>query len=83
MKCPKCGATTREGATFCNQCGASLEPAGEQAAAESSVKPKWLRRVLELKWIIAVYLVVSVVCMACACLLGFRTQWILWTLGLR
>ncbi|MBN1978310.1 MAG: zinc ribbon domain-containing protein [Anaerolineae bacterium] len=81
MNCPKCGALVREGATFCNHCGAPLKTSPEIPQGDAT-KPVWLRRVYELKWIILAYLIASVLCMSCACLLGYRTQWILWKLGL-
>jgi uncharacterized membrane protein YvbJ len=81
MNCPKCGALVREGAGFCNRCGASLAVNAE-TPPEDKARPVWLKRVYELKWIILAYLIASVICMSCACLLGYRTQWILWRLGL-
>jgi ribosomal protein L40E len=81
MKCPKCGATNAKDAVHCEQCGASLHPAGAAPQAPSS--SLLMARVGELKWIIVAYLVASLICMSCSCLLGYRTQWILWKLGLR
>lgn len=82
MDCPKCGATAEEGAVLCGECGASLEGLADppNGGAAGSLL---MRRVSELKWIILFYLVMSVLCMSCACCLGYRTQWILWRLGLR
>ena len=82
MSCPKCGATMREGAVLCDQCGASLE-AREGVPQGEVPRSRLMRRVDELKWIIVVYVILSLCCMSCACLLGYRTQWILWRLGLR
>jgi uncharacterized membrane protein YvbJ len=82
MNCPECGREVREGAQFCNHCGARLN-AEWRPEQQERAEPRWKRRVYELRWIIVAYLVVSCVCMSCACLLGYRTQWILWRLGLR
>ncbi|MGD8815246.1 MAG: hypothetical protein PVI78_12310 [Anaerolineales bacterium] len=46
-------------------------------------KPTWMRRVMEVRWIIVVYLAVSAICMSGCCLLGYRANWILWRFGLR
>jgi uncharacterized membrane protein YvbJ len=81
MKCPKCGATNAKDAARCKQCGARLQPAG--AARQGASSSLLMARVGELKWIIVAYLVASLFCMSCSCLLGYRTQWILWRLGLR
>lgn len=82
MNCPKCGATLEEDAVLCHECGASLEVGADPPQGEAAGS-RWMRRVAELKWIILFYLVMSVLCMSCACCLGYRTQWILWRLGLR
>jgi hypothetical protein len=39
--------------------------------------------IAETKWIILVFVVWCVITLPCACFLGYRTQWILWKLGLR
>ncbi len=77
MKCPTCGAELGEGVSLCSHCGANLGPQG------AASQPLWKRRVQELKWIIVAYIILSLACMSCACLVGYRTQWILWKLGLR
>lgn len=46
-------------------------------------RPIWMRRILEVRWIIVVYLAVSALLMSCCCLLGYRFNWILWQLNLR
>ena len=81
MNCPECGATMREGASFCNQCGASLK-AHEGVSQGEVPRSHLMRRVDELKWIIVLYVILSLCCCACGCLLGYRAQWILWKLGL-
>jgi hypothetical protein len=73
MECPNCGAELAEGAATCYRCGAELSPP----------KSRFAMRLQELKWIIIVYVILSLACMSCACVLGYRTQWILWKLGLR
>lgn len=82
MNCPNCGATIQEGASLCDSCGAKLSTHSEPPQ-EGEARPLWMKRAYELRWIILAYLVASAVCMCCACLLGYRTNWILWQLGLR
>jgi uncharacterized membrane protein YvbJ len=82
MQCPQCGASLREGAKFCNTCGARLE-------AQVEIPPKrtaldaWKETLLEMKWVLLGFLILCMVTCPCACFLGYRTQWILWKLGLR
>ena len=82
MICPQCGGEMREGAQFCSQCGTSPNTQ-EGIQQEERTRPRWVWRVNELRWVILAYVLASCVCMSCACLLGYRTQWILWRLGLR
>jgi hypothetical protein len=37
----------------------------------------------ETKWIILIFLVLILISSSCCLLLGYRTNWILWQLGLR
>lgn len=37
----------------------------------------------EAKWLIIAFLVLFVISLPCCCFLGYRTNWILWQLGLR
>ena len=37
----------------------------------------------ETKWIIIAFVVLFVISLPCCCFLGYRTNWILWQLGLR
>ncbi|MBN1814609.1 MAG: hypothetical protein JXA14_22405 [Anaerolineae bacterium] len=43
----------------------------------------WKETLLEMKWFLLAFLVWCMVTCPCACFLGYRTQWILWKLGLR
>ena len=82
MECSQCGASLREGATFCNKCGARLE-AQARAPQERTTLDTWKETLMEMKWILLAFLVWCMVTCPCACFLGYRTQWILWKLGLR
>jgi len=82
MNCPKCGAIMREDAHFCNQCGARLE-GHEHVPKVEAPRSRLMSRIQELKWIIMIYVIMSLCCMSSAFFLGFRTNWILWKLGLR
>lgn len=44
-----------------------------------SLKTFWIER----KAIVVTFLILFAVSLPCCCLLGFRTNWILWQLGLR
>lgn len=57
----------------------SDEEVSQDAAEESRLK-EILR---ETKWIIVAFLILCAVTLPCACCAGYRTQWILWKLGLR
>ena len=82
MKCPKCGAEMREGAHFCNQCGARFEQQ-TQIPHNASRQSRLLSIVQDMKWTIIIFAILSLCCMSSTFFLGFRTNWILWKLGLR
>lgn len=83
MQCPKCGAINRDNAKFCHQCGFSF-PIQHTSQPELVDKKARLRyRIHQLKWFIIAYIILSLCCMSSSFFLGFRTNWILWKLGLR
>ena len=82
MQCPNCGAVNRESAKFCNLCGSKIL-VSQPIPQEPVTKSRLMRIVNELKWIIILYLLLSLCCGAGAFFLGYRTNWILWKLGLR
>lgn len=71
MFCPKCGSQIADGAAFCPKCGAQLAqriqkpaPAGQQAAAAATAKPKAAAR-------LPVQAIVALVCAALVALSAF------------
>jgi uncharacterized membrane protein YvbJ len=82
MQCPQCGAPLREGAKFCNACGAKLEAQAEVPQRRTALDT-WKETLLGVKWILLAFLIWCAVTLPCACFLGYRTMWILWKLGLR
>jgi hypothetical protein len=85
MICSVCGTVNREGAKFCNHCGKRMpiiEP-NQPVPAPQTSKSRVVRILNELKWLIVIYLILSLCCGSTAFFLGFRTNWILWKLGLR
>jgi uncharacterized membrane protein YvbJ len=82
MQCPQCGAPLREGAKFCNTCGTKLEAQAEVPQKRTALGV-WKETLLGMKWILLAFLIWCMVTCPCACFLGYRTQWILWKLGLR
>jgi uncharacterized membrane protein YvbJ len=94
MQCTNCGATNRQGAKFCNRCGARIEvnqpmsqvppPVVNQPAPQvQQNKLKLLEILNDFKYLILIYVIFLLCCGSSALLLGFRTNWILWKLGLR
>ena len=70
MKCPNCAAENIEGAKVCVMCGTSLESRFKVFFQET-------------KWILLTFLILIIISMPCCAFLGYRTNWILWSLGLR
>jgi uncharacterized membrane protein YvbJ len=82
MECPQCGAQLRAGAQFCNKCGARVEANTEPPQSRTAMD-NWKGTLLEMKWVLLGFVIWCMVTCPCACFLGYRTQWILWKLGLR
>jgi hypothetical protein len=56
----------------------------EESVAEEITEKKGLAKVWsDSKWIIIAFIVLFTITLPCACFLGYRTNWILWSLGLR
>ena len=70
MKCPVCATDNNEGTKICTTCGNPLESRSQVFFRET-------------KWIMLIFLILILVSIPCCAFLGYRTNWILWTLGLR
>jgi hypothetical protein len=61
---------------------ATLE--SDQGVSQDAGEKSRLKEILsETKWIIVAFLILCAVTLPCACCAGYRTQWLLWQLGLR
>ncbi|MDF1514425.1 MAG: zinc ribbon domain-containing protein [Anaerolineae bacterium] len=82
MRCSKCGIENRQDAKFCNHCGYRF-PVTEATLPGTPKKSRLLTILGEIKWILIIYVLLSLCCMSSVFFLGYRTNWILWKLGLR
>ena len=82
MDCKECGAAIEEGVTECAVCGATQDT-GAAAPEPKSGRSSLGQILAEAKWIIVLFALWCLITLPCACCVGYRTQWILWKLGLR